>query len=272
VPDTWIQPEVDESGCGNKARLIFLLTQTNMLLTFDPETSEIEEVGLVECPAPEGFSSFSMAIDRTGVAWVLFFNPDGPAGPIFNINPADATCIATGFVPGQEDFEVFGMGFSANEPNGTEETLFVAGGSFQSMELDGDFATLASINPDTLELSTVGLLAHGPKIPELTGTGTADLWGLFAQGDPPLLGRINKESGSVDTTFELPMIDPQYTQAYAFAFWGGDFFIFHRTVTDESSKVIRLDPSTGAILTEDEGTGHVIVGAGVSTCAPTTAP
>jgi hypothetical protein len=272
VPDTWIEPEVDEEGCGDKARLIFLLTQSNILLTYDPETGEMVEVGEVNCAADAGYNSFSMAIDRTGVAWVLFFKADGPAGPIFHVNPSDATCIATNFQPGQAGFEVFGMGFSANEAQSVEETLFVAGGSFQSMEIDGDFATLASVDPDTMELTPVDLLGHGPKIPELTGNGAGQLWGLFAQGDPPLLARINKDDGSVDTTFALPMINPQYTQAYAFAFWGGNFFIFHRTVTDESSVVLILDPDTGEITTENENLGHVIVGAGVSTCAPTASP
>jgi hypothetical protein len=53
--------------------------------------------------------------------------------------------------------------------------------------------------------------------------------------------------------------------AYAFGFWGGDFWVF--TSDGTFTQVTQFDPTSGA---ETAATTYddVIVGAGVSTCAP----
>jgi hypothetical protein len=53
--------------------------------------------------------------------------------------------------------------------------------------------------------------------------------------------------------------------AYAFAFWGGDFYVF--TGTEGTTTVTKWDPAAG---TESfhATLPATIVGAGVSTCAP----
>ena len=59
--------------------------------------------------------------------------------------------------------------------------------------------------------------------------------------------------------------------AWAFAHWGGRFYIFttHSTLFGgESSKVLRLDPTTGKVTTLLNSSPYRVVGAGVSTCAP----
>ena len=61
---------------------------------------------------------------------------------------------------------------------------------------------------------------------------------------------------------------PGVTQgnAWAFAFWGGDFYMF--TAPDVAGSIVqRFRPSTGAI-THVADYPERIVGAGVSTCAP----
>jgi hypothetical protein len=57
---------------------------------------------------------------------------------------------------------------------------------------------------------------------------------------------------------------PQDT-GWAFAFWGGKFYLF--TAPTGSTIVTEFDPTTLAQTTV-ASTGDIIVGAGVSTCAP----
>jgi hypothetical protein len=52
---------------------------------------------------------------------------------------------------------------------------------------------------------------------------------------------------------------------WAFAFWGGNFYTF--TAPGGSTVVTRFDPNDGSIVQVAQ-TSDVIVGAGVSTCAP----
>jgi hypothetical protein len=65
--------------------------------------------------------------------------------------------------------------------------------------------------------------------------------------------------------------------AWAFAFWGGHFYLFttdYDTATDTTScSVADYDPASGlvnpAYMTD---IGFNVIGAGVSTCAPTQPP
>ena len=60
--------------------------------------------------------------------------------------------------------------------------------------------------------------------------------------------------------------------AWAFAFWGGHFWLFTNPNMMGSSQVDRYDPSANTTTTEVNSVGFRIVGAGVSTCAPVTPP
>jgi hypothetical protein len=53
---------------------------------------------------------------------------------------------------------------------------------------------------------------------------------------------------------------------WAFAFWGGDFWVFTAPAGD--SRITRFRPSDGSVTTVVDSLGAIIVGAGVSTCAP----
>jgi hypothetical protein len=57
--------------------------------------------------------------------------------------------------------------------------------------------------------------------------------------------------------------------AWAFAHWGGDFFIFFKSDFDVASSIWKVSGANGQLTQEVVNTGHVITGAGVSTCAPT---
>ena len=55
---------------------------------------------------------------------------------------------------------------------------------------------------------------------------------------------------------------------FAFAFWGGDFYIFLQRVNDDSTNVYRLSRDFRVFETALGNTKRHIVGAGVSSCAP----
>jgi hypothetical protein len=100
---------------------------------------------------------------------------------------------------------------------------------------------------------------------ELTGTGSGGLFGFWDpnQGLDSAIVQIDKATAQVTNSSTLDGV--QQGTGWAFAFWGGDFYTF--TAPNGTSVVTRFDPNTGSI-TQVASTTEVIVGAGVSTCAP----
>ena len=95
------------------------------------------------------------------------------------------------------------------------------------------------------------------------------LWGFFPSSlSTPKVSQINKTSGASGASFSMPtaMGTPE---AWAFAFWGGDFWVFLKRNTDSSTSVYQVKGSDGSVSTPLPNTGRKVVGAGVSTCAPT---
>ena len=159
---------------------------------------------------------------------------------------------------------LFGMGFSANTMGSTDDTLFVAGGADQT----NTTSQLATLSTQTFSASSVGSVSGWP---ELTGTGSAELWGWFpsnADGTgTPRVEQIDKTSGAAMTSFPLAQLAGAPT-AWAFAFWGGDFWIFLAKDLDPNTSVYQVDGTSGTITSTTPASGRTIVGAGVSTCAP----
>ena len=56
---------------------------------------------------------------------------------------------------------------------------------------------------------------------------------------------------------------------YAFAHWGGNFWVFLQKMNETYTTVYEVDGQTGQIKSMTPAQGRTIVGAGVSTCAPT---
>jgi len=75
-------------------------------------------------------------------------------------------------------------------------------------------------------------------------------------------------TGSALQTFQLPSLagDPM---AWAFAAWGGDFWVFLMKGNELATTVYQINGMTGQIKGMTYATNRRIVGAGVSTCAPT---
>src|SRR5579883_1118035 len=158
-------------------------------------------------------------------------------------------------------FLQFGMGFATNSPTTTDETLFIAGSS----DLMGQ-NMLGSIAFPSLMVTSIGDIAGTP---ELTGTGDANLWGFFPDAAMPKVAQIDKTSGALANPFALPSLAGT-PAAWAFAFWGGDFWIFLMRQNDPSTTVYHLYQSNGKVEAAVPKSGRKIVGAGVSTCAPLT--
>src|SRR5579864_1067885 len=96
--------------------------------SFYPPTATFTTIGHIDCSAPSGFEPFSMAVDRTGIAYVLYANQDQSASALFRVSTATASCRSTPFAPRQGGFgPVFGMAF-VKDRTGAGETLFVAEG------------------------------------------------------------------------------------------------------------------------------------------------
>ncbi|MEI8254942.1 MAG: hypothetical protein WCJ30_04645, partial [Deltaproteobacteria bacterium] len=99
------------------------------------------------------------------------------------------------------------------------------------------------------------------------------LYGFFTT-TPVQIARIDKGTGSTSMARSLPQVETP--QAWAFSFWGGDFYLY--TAPSESdptrtSNVTRFRPSDGSVdAAYMTNVGFRIVGAGVSTCAPILPP
>ena len=244
------------SGCSDSAKLVYLVDSNNDFLSFKPDTLTFTKLGTLKCPTFGG-NPFSMGVDRSPTAWVLY-----DSGELFKVSTTDASCTATSFVSGQNGLYEFGMGFASNSSGSSDETLFIAGGQGVQQSSTSTFATLSF---PAMKTSVKGSVSGWP---ELTGTGEGNLWGFFPDASMPRVAKLDKTSGADGTVYPLAAIAGT-PNAWAFAFWGGDFFVFLKRDTDSSTNVYRVNGATGALSTVLKNTGRTIVGAGVSTCAPT---
>ena len=161
------------------------------------------------------------------------------------------------------------MGFSTQSAGGSDEVLYLS---------DHDGAGLASLDVKTLKTTFIGAYngTLAGKTSELTGTGDGKLYGFFVTS-PTQVAEISKGTGQITP---LKTLDNVFAgNAWAFSFYGGDFYVY--TAADANpqfpqaggaSKITKYSPVTGVIETVKESLGFKIVGAGVSTCAPTSSP
>jgi hypothetical protein len=268
--DVNIPGNVDRTDCPDAdALLIYTITEAYSLQSFNPATGQFKNIGRIACPVPDPSDTtdtpFSMAVDRKGAAYILFRDQN-----LYRVSTATGACIATPYVSGQSNFKLFGMGFATNSI-GPTETLYVAG---SQLDLDRTGARgIAKIDPDTFKLTVV---TDFPTVEEaeLTGTGDGRLYAFYENapgngrqsGDPPsFIGQLDTSTGNIIGERRFDTIGQGH--AWAFAFWGGDFYMFTEAEEQGPSNVTRWRPSddsVAVVATNPEG----IVGAGVSTCAP----
>jgi hypothetical protein len=241
-------------GCSDAAKLIYVVDSSNKLSKFDGMSKTFTDLGTLNCPAG-GSQPFSMGVDRDAAAWVLFTD-----GNIYKVDTTSLACTATTWTT-QGQLFAFGMGFSSNTAGSTDDTLYVAGGFDPLFQTTSQLATL---DTTSFTATPVGNVSGWP---ELTGTGNAELWGWFPDETAPRVEQINKASGAPVKTYALPSLAGTPV-AWAFAFWGGDFWIFLERDTDGATTVYQIDGANGNIKGMTATNTRHIVGAGVSTCAP----
>jgi hypothetical protein len=237
-------------GCTEAAKKVYVVDSDTTLYRFDPPSMVFEPIGKISCAS--GGSPFSMAVARDGTAYVLFWDGAGACVALNKVSTLDASCLGkTAFACGTGGFNLFGMGFATDGPDTTSETLYIGKAE--------EPAQLASLDVDTFAVSLLGPIAGAP---EMTGNGAGELWAFFAWLTTPEVAQLDKASGIASDVVELPQLAG--SSAFAFAFWGGDFYIFHAPAGDTT--VWKL--SNGKLTSYMPNTGTQIVGAGVSTCAP----
>ena len=232
---------VENVECAEETKQIYVLGTDRTLYRFYPDTLKFVRIGAIGCPTAAG--TFSMAIDRRGTAWVEFTD-----GHVYAVDTGNATCKPTAFQAGQAGFENFGMGYALNGDAANGETLYVSG------------AGLASLDTKTFALTFLGSMAVGRT--ELTGMGTRLFSFNIGSG---VIAELDKTNASTLVSYRTTAVDP--AAAFAFAQWGGDFWIF--TGSDRSI-VTRYSPASDMSAVVVQDTGMLIVGAGSSTCAPST--
>ncbi len=243
---------------------IYVLSDYGSIWRFDPSDLSWTFVTDVECGGMT--STFSMGVSRKGRAWVQYVN-----GDLYTVDLKDpgSACKDPGFMPGDPKFPNFGMAFVTEDATNQCDRLYAHSGIEPGLQGPG-VGALGVIDPQTLVLSEIAAIdsAWG----ELTGTGDGRLFAF--EGDvETYIREYDKATGAVLGTWALPgLANPD---AFAFAYWGGDFYLFVTKPNDLAgqSMVLRLDfdesDGNGLALTTAVETAPIrIVGAGVSTCAP----
>lgn len=243
-------------GCSDAAKLVYVVDEANKLSRFDPMTKTFTDLGTLSCPAGLLATPFSMSVDRDANAWVLYSD-----GKLFKVDTETLQCGSTTWST-QLGLTQFGMGFSTDAVGGTADTLYVAGGPGG---VTVPTSTLARLDVTSMQAQSVGTVQGWP---ELTGTGNAELWGFFPNTGGARVEKIDKTTGAAGTTYQAAALAGE-PRAWAFAFWGGDFWIFLMRANEQSTTVYQMSASTGQITGQTPAPGRIIVGAGVSTCAPT---
>jgi hypothetical protein len=183
------------------------------------------------------------------------------------VNDANA-CSDPGYQPGSSGFTLFGMAFVSQSAQSPCDTLYAHSfsgfGGFSEAQGSGQLGRLVD-----LTAQVVSSIDYDGG--ELTGTGDGRLF-AFAGANPAKLVEYDKTDGSVVET--TPLSGLELTNAFAFAFWGGDFYFFTEASTFANySEVTKLDYDGDGSLSTVNGNAPIrVVGAGVSTCAPIVPP
>jgi hypothetical protein len=255
----------------------YVVTTADNLWQFNPSATTsaamLQLVGHLDCPLATGLglgvcqdpdnpnaliaaSPFSMAVDRTGTAYVVYCD-----GEVFVVDTQGVTCKATGLdVPG-----AYGGAFTEDTTD-ANETFFVATGDMQD--------TLASFNTTTLAINTIGAFSPAAMYAELTGTGAGDLFAFYLNnGSEMSIAKVDKANAELTNILPLPGLPRG--RGWAFVFWGGDFYTFTGAVSGtgatqmmfDATVITRISPADGS-QTFVANMNELVVGAGVSTCAP----
>lgn len=239
--DVFVPNECADAG----TTLVYLISADSELYSFYPPTRAIRKVGDIRCPGASSTPA-SMAVDRQGTAYSVFLD-----GSLWKLSTTTAACAFAGYPPGQGGLVHFGMGFVANGP---EDELYI---SDTSSSVKG----LGRIDLATMKLSWVG--EYDPPLPrcELSGTSDGRLFAFCLEPNGgSTLNELDRASAHVTGSDRLAV--GRADIAFAFAAWGGEFWIF---TGETSTTITEYDPRTKSEKTVGSSSA-IIVGAGVSPC------
>jgi hypothetical protein len=267
-----VAPDVDPDPFGEDASpdafcadgggtTVYVVSAEDDLYAFHPLDLSFRRIGTLKCPA-DGGTPHSMAVSRSGVAYVEYGN-----GPLFRVSTRTAACLPTSFAANQLGFQSFGMGFAADEDAATESLYVVDPYGGFSIDDASRPSRLGVIDVNTFVLREVGPLDPSITRGELSGTpdGRLFLYDPHRSNEPGgTLSLINTATAALVSQDVIPT---SIARAYAFAFWGGEFWLFTSESGQGDSVVSRYNPIT-KVLSKATVFDGTIVGAGVSTCAP----
>ena len=241
---------------------IFVLSITAQLWKYFPETNMFQQLGPLGCGLPP--TTFSMAVDRSGYAWVQYQGGELRKVAVTNVDD----CTDPGYVVGQQGVTNFGMAFVSNSESDACDRIY--GNKASGIPEGNAVSDFFSIDPMTLQVGVIGKSDYGTA--EVTGTGDGRAF-FFAGQNPAKLVEIDKANAAKLNVIPLPGVE--LGNAWAFAFFAGDFYFFTNSKGGPGSEVTHIDYDDSdnngkQDITEVVANAPIsIVGAGVSTCAPT---
>ncbi len=220
-PDALVVPDGGDAavacGCspGPHGNLIYVLSDDSEIYSYDPVSNEFAFLTLLDCP---GHLPYSMAVDQQGVAWVLYADDHD----VYSVDlHAPGPCGDPGYTPGNTDFPLFGMAFTATGGGGCPR-LFAHSYSGSGPFGEGpDLGQLGYIEPTGGPINVLAAIDYNGG--ELAGTGDGRLF-AFAGVEPAKLVAYERDTGAVLETIHLDGFNK--TNASAFAFFAGDFYFF----------------------------------------------
>jgi len=151
--------------------------------------------------------------------------------------------------------DTYGMGFATNSDNTWRDKLYIA-----------DENSVAEVDINTWEFEMLGQVSSQS---EMTGNNAGELWAFMPLESPAAIVQLNKDTGQEeDRVLVAGMPSLGNIDTFAFATWGGDFWVFIREYGMGTSTDVYQISMNGQMNKVRSDVGYNIVGAGVSTCAP----
>jgi hypothetical protein len=216
----------DVCGCvpGPHTDRIFVLSDEGALWSYDPVADAFAFVIGPVC-AMTG-RPFSMAVDGRGRAWIL--DSTSHRMQLFDVVSPGA-CVDSGYLPTNPDFPLFGMGFLSRDAAHACATLYVHSYSGTGPFAEGPaLGSLGVVEGAPLGVRTLAAIDYDGG--ELAGTGDGRLF-AFTGVQPSKLVEYDPDTGAAIET--RPLVGLPRTNASAFAFFGGDLYLFTEALPSE---------------------------------------
>lgn len=244
---------------------VFVLSNDAKLWKYFPLENTFVSLGSLSCGMT---NTFSMAVDRLGFAWIQFSDGDLRTVPVNDLTQ----CSDPGYAPGQMGVFNFGMAFVSNSAADPCDRIY--GNTWNGIppfSESPNAGTFLGIDPDTLQVGKIGNTNFNGA--EVTGTGDGRAF-VFGGANPSKLVEYDKTTGAKLEQVDLGGLEIN-NGAFAFAFFGGDFYFFTDSNQDQfASEVTHLDYDDSDMNGIQDlkkvvnAAPLLVVGAGVSTCAP----